>query len=140
MSSGKHLPVGLLFTLLPTPHFPCLVQHEGSYIDKRSSASSGKVTAKPGPEYQGFVRTLRKQLRAQYSLSGITQCFPHLANPLLPSLSHWRAGVACLEDEFNTAEISSQVVSNNTVGEVYFNHNCLHFFSTLVTQLLHNMS
>lgn len=86
------------------------------------------------------MRTLRKQLRAQYCLPGITERFPHFANSLVPSFSHRRAGITCLEDEFNTAEISSQVVSNNTVGELYLNHNCLHIFSTFLTSLLHNKS
>lgn len=68
------------------------------------------------------------QLRAQYSLLGMTQFFPHFADPLVPSFSHGRAGITCLWDKFYTTEISSQVVSNSMVGEVYLNHNCLHFF------------
>ena len=78
------------------------------------------------------MRAWRKQPRAQHCLPEITQCFLHFAKPLVPTFSHRRAGITCLEDEFNTAEISSQVVSNNMVGEAYLNHNCLHFFPPII--------
>lgn len=36
----------------PPSHLPCLVQHVGSCIGRRLSAHRGKVTTKPGPEYE----------------------------------------------------------------------------------------
>lgn len=60
---------------------------------KTLSTLRGKVTTKLGPEYENFMRSLGKQLRAWCCLHGITQWFPHFTNPLIHSFSHRTAGI-----------------------------------------------
>lgn len=85
-----------LFPPYPPSHaFSCSAC--GGWHRQKSQHTRGKVTAKLGPEYESFIRSLGKQLRAWYCLHRITQWFPHFTKPSDAQFLTWDSWDKVLE-------------------------------------------